>query len=127
VKKILLPIALGLLAPIVYILGAEPFEVPGRNSLKEILAGSLALAIYFAACYTLIVRKAGAEPRVSRPTLIGMLGSLVATSLLVTLQGGRAWLYSALPMLIGGGVGSVVGALLAARGARKVAPAPGVR
>lgn len=40
----------GLLTPFVFIMGAEPFEVHGQNSPKVIVASSLAIALYSAAC-----------------------------------------------------------------------------
>lgn len=119
---------LGLLAPVAFILGAEPFEVPGQNSLKEILAGSVAVALYFAACQFWLVRGSTRAPRVNWPVLGAMIASLLAVCLLtVLLEGGRSWLFAGLPMLISGCVGGVAGALLATRGTITVAPGPHLR
>jgi hypothetical protein len=127
-KRVFCAAGLGLLAPFAYILGAEPFEVPGQNSLKEILAGSLALALYLGACQFWIARKGNRAPRVDWPVLLAMAASLVIMGLLIVLvEGGRSWLYSALPMVVSGGVGSFIGALLAARGTVNPTPASAAR
>ncbi|HSP33892.1 MAG TPA: hypothetical protein VLU46_06215, partial [Thermoanaerobaculia bacterium] len=52
----LLSIAVGVLAPFVFIAGASPFEIPGQNSLQEILAGSIAVVVYSAICEFFIGR-----------------------------------------------------------------------
>jgi hypothetical protein len=118
-RRELISAGLGLLAPFVYILGAELFEVPGQNSIKEIVAGALAVALYCAACQFWLARMGSRGLRVNWPMLGAMVAPLLAVCLLVSLQGGQAWLYSGLPILIPGCVGSFVGALLGARGTTK--------
>src|ERR1035437_2584331 len=54
---------LGLFSPLVGMLGSAPFEVPGTTSLKEGLAGSLAMALYLALCQFLVARSAHSAGR----------------------------------------------------------------
>lgn len=115
-RKLASAVGLGLLAPVAFILGAEPFEVPGQNSLKEILAGSVAVALYFAACQFWLARGSVRAHRINGPVLKAMIASLLAVCLLpILLEGGRSWLVASLPMLVSGCVGGVGGALLAPR------------
>jgi len=53
----LLFVGLGLLAPFVFILGAEPFAVPGQNPMMERIGGSLAVALYCAVCQFWFARR----------------------------------------------------------------------
>lgn len=116
----LISAGLGLLAPFVAILGAELFEVPGQNSIKEIVAGALAVALYCAACQFWLARMGSRGLRVNWPVLGAMVAPLLAVCLLVVaVEGGRTWLVFGLPVLISGCVGSFVGALLGARGTTK--------
>src|ERR1035441_1206201 len=54
---------LGLFSPLVFMLGAAPFEGGGGNSLKEVLAGSVAIALYLALCQFLVARSAHSAGR----------------------------------------------------------------
>ena len=54
---------LGLFSPLVFMLGAAPFEGGGGNSLKEVVAGSVAIALYLALCQFLVARSARSEER----------------------------------------------------------------
>lgn len=119
-RRELVAVGLGLLAPFVAILGAELFEVPGQNSIKEIVAGALAVALYCAACQFWLARMGSRGLRVNWPVLGAMVAPLLAVCLLaVAVEGGRTWLFFGLPVLISGCVGSFVGALLGARGTTK--------
>jgi len=68
-KKAVLPAVLGLLSPFIFILGAEPFEVHGRTSSREILAGSLVLALYLAACQFWVARDGNQGLKARWPTI----------------------------------------------------------
>jgi hypothetical protein len=57
--KIVLSVVLGLLSPLVFIIGAEPFEVRGMNSVQEVLAGCIAVALYLAVCQFMATRNSG--------------------------------------------------------------------
>jgi hypothetical protein len=114
-KHLLLPLVLGLLAPFVYILGAAPFEIPGQNSPQEIVAGSFAVALFFAASHFLLLRKEPLASRAHRLVPVVLVLSLLAVSFLISLQGGQAWLYSGLPLFIGGCVGVLAGVLISRR------------
>jgi hypothetical protein len=108
---------LGLFSPIVFILGAEPFEVRGRTSLKEILAGCVALALYLALCQFLVARSAGSKGRtraIWSSTFAAMLAPLaVAFLAMVVLEKPGVVLAQGLPMLFAGGTGCLAGALAA--------------
>src|ERR1017187_7530693 len=54
---------LGLFSPLVFFLGAAPFEGGGGNSLKEVLAGCVAVALYLALCQFLVARSAHSAGR----------------------------------------------------------------
>jgi hypothetical protein len=124
-RKVLFSAGLGLLAPVAFILGAEPFEVPGQNSLKEILAGSVAVALYFAACQFWLARGSVRVHRINWPVLKAMIASLLAMCLLpILLEGGQSWLFASLPMLVSGCIGGLGGALLAPRKTITVTPGP---
>ena len=115
-RKVLFSAGLGLLAPFVAILGAELFEVPGQNSIKEIAAGALAVALYCAACQFWLARIGSRDLHVDWPVLGAMVAPLLAVCLLaVAVEGGRTWLFFGLPVLVSGCVGCFVGALLGAR------------
>jgi hypothetical protein len=112
--RVLLSIVLGLAAPFVLILGASPFEVPGQNSIKEIVAGSVTVALYLAVCQFLVAPRESRRLGAKWPTMVAMAASLLAVCLLiVALEGGKAWLFSAAPMLIPGCLGILAGAVLA--------------
>jgi hypothetical protein len=117
----LVAVGLGLLAPFVAFLGAALFEVPGQNSIKEIVAGALAVALYCAACQFWLARMGSRGlRRINWPVLGAMVAPLLAVCLLaVAVEGGRTWLVFGLPVFISGCVGSFVGAMLGARGTTK--------
>lgn len=115
-RHVLLSVGLGLLTPIVYILGAEPFETPGQNPPAEILSGSVAVILYFTVSDFLLVRATRRASSVSWPIPATLLLSLLAPCLLVILlEGGRSWLYSALPMFVSGCLGVAIATLLPGR------------
>ena len=106
-----LSVVVGLLSPFVFILGASPFEVRGENSLREIIAGAVAVLVYCAICEFWIVGRMARPPRARWLLPATTVLSLCAASVLLVVESGRgAWTLSALPILISGcfGVGAAV-------------------
>jgi hypothetical protein len=108
---------LGLFSPLVFMLGAEPFEARGGNSLKEVLAGCVALALYLALCQFLVARSVGSNGRtraVWSSSFAAMIAPLaVAFLAIVVLEEPGVVLAQGLPMLFAGGTGCLAGALAA--------------
>ena len=143
--KIVISIVLGFLSPFALMIGAEPFEVHGRNSVKEVLAGCIAVALYLAVCQFLVARSSdpglradsaaargsGGEAipfwqhRSSRigvllpgwPILAAMIAPLLAVSFLMMATEKRGEVLApGLPMMLAGCIGCLAGALAARRG-----------
>jgi hypothetical protein len=115
VRRVLLSIFLGLLSPFVFILGASPFEVVGQNSIKEIVAGSLAVVLYLAICQFLVAPRGSRRLGAKWPTLAAMTAPLlVAVVLVASVEKPQVVLVQGLPML-SGCFGIFAGALLAGR------------
>jgi hypothetical protein len=108
--KILLSVVLGFFSPIVFIIGAEPFEVRGENSVQEVLAGCIAVALYLAVCQFLAVRNSGSGLRDDWPILAAMVAPLLAGCLIVEDSG--------LPMLLAGCIGCLAGSVAGHLGTR---------
>ena len=103
-------VGLGLLAAFVFILGAEPFEVQGQNPVMERVGGSLAVAAYCAVCQFLFARRDAKIVVPSWRNVAAMVLGLAAASLfIVAVEGGQQWRYSAVPLLVAGCIGAVVG------------------
>jgi len=112
----ILAIGLGLITPIVFILGAAPFEVRGRTSLAEVAAGCVAVILYLAFCQYRVALKAGQGPAVHWNTVIAMWAPVAASvALIASVENWRTLLTQGLPMLLAGTTGVMAGALLAAR------------
>jgi hypothetical protein len=103
--KIVLCVVLGLLSPLVFILGAEPFEVRGENSVQEVLAGGVAVALYLAVCQFMAVRNSSSGFRADWPILAAMAAPLAAVCLIMgSSEGG-------VPMLLAGSIGCLAGSV----------------
>lgn len=115
--KIVLSAILGLFSPLVFMLGAEPFEVRGTTSSKEVLAGCVAMALYLALCQFLVARNARFEDRtlaVWSSTFAAMIAPVpVAFLAIVVLEKPGVVLVQGFPMLIAGCTGCLAGALAA--------------
>ena len=115
--RIVLSIILGCLSPFVFILGAEPFEVRGKSSLQEILAGCIAVAFYLAVCQFFVARKGEFGLRTKWFILAAMDAPLLAAFLMIlVLEKGNVFFVQAGPMLLAGCAGSFAGAIAAAWG-----------
>jgi hypothetical protein len=110
--KIVLSVVLGLLSPLVFILGAEPFEVRGENSVQEVLAGGIAVALYLAVCQFLAVRNSGGGFRADWPILAAMIAPLLAVCLIMGSSD------VGVPMLLGGSIGCLAGSVAGHLGTR---------
>jgi uncharacterized membrane protein HdeD (DUF308 family) len=81
--KILLSVVLGFFSPIVYIIGAEPFEARGETSVQEVLAGCIAVALYLAVCQFMATRNSSSGLRDDWLILAAMVAPLVAISFIM--------------------------------------------
>jgi len=121
-------VGLGGLGALVFILGAEPFEVPGQNPIGERLGGAVAVAVFFAMCQFWLVRRDTAARRSSWSTVTSMLVGLVATGLyVVAAEGPPQWGLFVAPAVLAAVIGAAVGVTLGrrARDARAHPPARG--
>jgi hypothetical protein len=98
-------------------LGAEPFEARGGNSLKEVLAGCVAMALYLALCQFLVARSArsaGSTPAVWSSLFVAMIAPLVVAFLAIAImEKSGVVLEQDVPMLFAGCTGCLAGALIA--------------
>lgn len=106
----MLSVVLGLLSPLVFIMGAEPFEAPGEDSVQEVLAGGVAVALYLAVCQFLATRNSSSGFRADWPILAAMMAPLAAVCLSME--------SSAVPMLLAGCAGCLAGAVAGHLGTR---------
>jgi hypothetical protein len=103
--KILFSVVAGFFSPIVYIMGAEPFEVRGENSVQEVLAGCIAVALYLAICQFLAARNSGSGFRANWPILAAMVAPLLAVCLIMGSSD------VGVPMLLAGLIGCLAGSV----------------
>jgi len=103
--KIVLSVVLGLLSPFVFIIGAEPFEAPGKNSIQEVLAGGVAVALYLAVCQFLAVRNSSGGFRADWPILAAMVAPLLGVCLIMESSD------AGVPMLLPGSIGCLAGSV----------------
>ena len=117
--KIVLCVVLGLLSPFVFIMGAEPFEVRGKTSIQEILAGCIAVALYLAVCQFMATRNSSSGLRDDWPLLAAMMAPLLAMVLLIAaVEKGDVVLAQGVPMLLAGSIGGLAGAVAGHLGTR---------
>jgi hypothetical protein len=121
--KIVLSVVLGLLSPLVFIMGAEPFEARGKTSVQEVLAGCIAVALYLAVCQFMATRNSSSGFRDDWPILAAMMAPLLAMFLfMAAVEKGGVVLAQGVPMLLAGSIGCLAGSVAAHRG---TAPAGG--
>ena len=103
-----------------FILGAEPFEVPGQNPMGERLSGGVVLTLYLAFGQFMLARRGEPDGAAKWPAVIAMAVPVVAWASFFIWRDGResAWI-TGLPMLVAGVCGIGCGAVLAARRAGK--------
>ena len=105
--SVLVSIVLGFVATAAFIVGGSIFE----NTPRETLGGLAAVALYCLVCQFWLSRRAGGGFGASWPTLVGMLGALLATCILLV-EGG---IHHNWPMFLSGLIGSCAGVLLTIR------------
>jgi hypothetical protein len=114
--RVLLAMTLGLFAFVVFLGVGELLQVPGQNTIREIVGAGLAGALYLAVSQFFVAPRGSRRLGPKWRTMVAMGAPLLAMCLLANvLEGGRAWLYSALPMFIPGCLGIVAGAWAAGR------------
>jgi hypothetical protein len=113
--KIVLSVVLGLLSLFVFILGAEPFEVRGKTSVQEVLAGGVAVALYLAVCQFLATRNSSSGIRADWPILAAMMAPLLAVVLLI--DKGEV-VTQGVPLLLAGCIGCLAGSVAGHLGTR---------
>jgi hypothetical protein len=114
--KIVLSVVLGLLSPLVFIMGAEPFEGRGETSIQEILAGCIAGALYLAVCQFMATRNSSSGIRADWPILAAMVAPLLAVVLFI-FERDAVWTQG-VPMLLAGSIGCLAGSVAGHLGTR---------
>ena len=112
----MLSVVLGLLSPLVFIMGAEPFEARGETSIQEILAGCIAVALYLAVCQFMATRNSSSGLRADWPILAAMMAPLLAVVLFIFER--DAVLTQGVPMLLAGCIGCLAGSVAGHLGTR---------
>ena len=123
IARIVIAPVLGALTPFVFILGAEPFEVPGQNPMGERLSGSVVLALYLAFCQFMLARSRGPGGAAPLPVVIAMAVPVMTWAVYFIRRDGPegAWIIG-WPIVVAGVCGIGGGAVLAAwRTAKKKA------
>lgn len=120
IAKIVIAPVLGALTPFVFIIGAEPFEVPGQNPMGERLSGGIFLALYLAFCQFMLARRAEPVGVAQWSVGIALAVPVMAWAVYFLWRDGHesAWIIG-LPIMAAGVCGIGVGAILAARRADK--------
>jgi|SRR5208283_4319798 len=122
-KRIWISIELGVLAPFIALLGAAPFEVPGKNPLMERVGAGLAAALYCAACQFWLARRNTKAASSSWPSVAAMVLAIGAICLLqLVAEGFGSWPFFAVPVFVAGLIGAVAGMVLG-RGTRRLGDA----
>ena len=109
--KIVLSVVLGVLSPLVFFMGAGHFEGGGGNLVGIVLAGSIAVALYFAVCQFMATRNSSGGLRANWPILAAMVAPLLAVVLFILK--GDVELTQGVPMVLAGCIGCLAGALAA--------------
>lgn len=113
-SKIPQSVLLGFPSFIAFILGAELFETRGSTSIREVLAGSLALILYQAICQWFIARKGTLGLRACWPTMLAMNVPLLVVVLISVVAEKSSVVWSqGVPMVLSGFIGTLIGAVVA--------------
>jgi hypothetical protein len=118
---VLISIVPGFLASLVFIVGASPFEVQGRNTMQqEALGGCAAVFLFSMACQFGLTRMGGGGFVTGLLVMAGMLGAHLTTCAQLVSGGiSHNW-----PMLLSGCIGSFVGMSLSIRRTRLIPRRP---
>ena len=110
--RVILSFLLGMTALIVSFVAASLVEVPGQNSIREIIAACLVGTPYLAFCQFWVAPRGGRGFRTKWPTLAAMVAPLFA--ILPFIDRG-AVLPQGIPLAVCGCLGSLAGAVVAGR------------
>jgi len=118
VASVVFSVLLGLFTLAVFIGVGELFQ--GQGVAAETMAAGLAMALYLALAQFLVAQRGSRGLRGKWPTMVAMGAPALGMGLLASLgsggrYGGRAWLYSATPLLVAGCLGIAAGAWTAGR------------
>ena len=114
--KIVLSVVLGVLSPLVFFMGAGHFEGGGGNLVGIVLAGSIAVALYFAVCQFMATRNSSGGLRDDWPILAAMVAPLLAVVLFILK--GDVESTQGVPMVLAGSIGCLAGAVAGHLGTR---------
>ena len=117
--KIVLSVVLGVLSPLVFFMGAGHFEGGGGNLVGIVLAGSIAVALYFAVCQFMATRNSSGGLRDDWPILAAMVAPLLAVVLFILK--GDVELTQGVPMVLAGSIGCLAGSVAGHLGTRTAA------
>jgi hypothetical protein len=115
--RVLLSMALGFFALVVFIGVGELLGVPGQNTIKEILGASLGVTLYLAISQFFVAPRGSSKLGPKWPTMVAMGAPLlVVLSWTKSFPGYRwEWAYTIGPVLVSGCVGILAGAWAAGR------------
>ena len=85
--------------------------MPGKNSVQEVLAGGVAVALYLAVCQFMATRNSSSGLRDDWPILAAMIAPLLAICLIMVSSDG-------FPMLLAGSIGCLAGSVAGHLGTR---------
>ena len=114
--KIVLSVVLGVLSPLVFFMGAGHFEGGGGNLVGIVLAGSIAVALYFAVCQFMATRNSSGGLRDDWPILAAMVAPLLAVVLFILK--GDVESTQGVPMVLAGLIGCLAGSVVGHLGTR---------
>ena len=112
--KVGFSVVLGVIAVFVMFLAGAVTEVPGKNSIREIVTSCLVGALYFGFCQFWVAPRGSRGFGAKWPTLVAMILPLLCVLVLIFFVETRS-LVSGLPWLVSGCLGSLVGAMIAGR------------
>jgi hypothetical protein len=122
--KVGISVVLGVTACLVFFVAGAVTEVPGENSIREIVASCLVGALYLGFCQFWVAPRDSIGFRAKWPTLAAMILPLLCVVVLIFLVE-HGSLVAGAPWLVSGCLGSLVGAMTAGRvGTQSLLEAP---
>lgn len=111
IQRLVLSLLLGALALFVFILGAEPFNAPGQNSVGELVSAGLAVVVYCALAQFWLASRDRPGLRAKWPTLAAMIVPLFGWLPIMD----HGFSATGATLVFSGGLGAFAGAALAGR------------
>jgi hypothetical protein len=111
--RTLLSCILGFFSFFAWFAGAEIFEVPGQNSVRENVAGCIALFLYMLRCQLMLPRDPTADTAEDWRVRACMVALLVPFALLILVTERRSTFLPQVPILAAGTIGVLLGGILA--------------